>query len=269
MSDLPTPAVQNVGRSLATDQSGTSWLASSWWEQLQPGSWRGVGFIMDTAATRAGRRTALHEYPYRDTVWVEDLGKAPRRFTFQAFLTGDDVYQQRDKMIAACETAGPGTLVHPTLGTLECVLLDFAVTDRREIGRVVEITLNFILSSSALSPSGTSSTGDAVSTAADAADTASAGDLSSSLSAIGVVVAPATAFVSKFSALAVDAVNDPVRALSAVTGLIGYYGRYAAGSRQTLQPTTATVSSVLSDSITTRQAVLDAGTALNTAARAA
>lgn len=268
MSDLGV-RVQTAGTALAADQSGSSWLESSWWEQLQPGSWRGVGFVMDTASTHAGRRTAIHEYPYRDAVWVEDLGKLPRRFAFQAYLVGDDVYQQRDKMIAACERAGPGTLVHPTLGTLECVLLDFGTTDRRQMGRVVEITLGFVVASDALNPSSTSSTGDTVSTAADAVDAASAGDLSSSLDALGVAVPKAaTGFVSKFTDAAVDAVNDPVRAVSSVTGLVGYYGRYSSGRRQTLLPTTATVSSVLSDSVTSRQNVLDAGTELNTAADA-
>ena len=143
----PTPALLGTqGNALAIDQSGNSWLASSWWEQLQPGSWRGVGFVMDTAETKAGRRTSMHEYPYRDTVWVEDLGRLPRHFAFTAYLTGDDVYQQRNAMIQACEQPGEGTLVHPTLGSVQCVLVDFTAADRRERGRYVEISLVFVVS---------------------------------------------------------------------------------------------------------------------------
>ena len=116
------PLVQVAGTALQTDQSDASWLDGTWWERLQPGSWRGVGFVMDAAENRAGRRTAIHEYPYRDTVWVEDLGRLPRRFAFQAFQVGDDVYQQRDAMIQACEQPGEGTLVHPTLGSVNTTI---------------------------------------------------------------------------------------------------------------------------------------------------
>ena len=45
----------------------------------------GVGFVLDAGDTAAGRRVAIHEYPYRDDAWAEDLGKLPRRFSIQAF----------------------------------------------------------------------------------------------------------------------------------------------------------------------------------------
>src|SRR5436190_10552423 len=106
MSDLGRE-LQTIGTAAnAIDNSGRSWEGGHWFEQLQPGSWRGHGFVMDMAQTSGGRRTALHEYPYRDSIWLEDLGKLPRRYVFQAFLTGDDVYQRRDAMLAACEKPG-------------------------------------------------------------------------------------------------------------------------------------------------------------------
>src|SRR4051812_40942378 len=125
------PLVQVAGNSLIIDQSDSSWIGSLWWQQLQPGSWRGHSFITDVAVTSAGRRTALHEYPYRDSVWVEDLGRLPRRFAFRAWVTGDDVYQQRDAIMKACEQPGEGTLVHPTFGTVQCVLVEYSMTDRK------------------------------------------------------------------------------------------------------------------------------------------
>jgi prophage DNA circulation protein len=265
----PTPAsLGTQGTSLAIDQSDASWLDSSWWEQLQPGSWRGVGFVMDTAETRAGRRTSTHEYPYRDTVWVEDLGRLPRRFSVTAYLTGDDVYQQRNAMIQACEQAGEGTLVHPTLGSVQCVLIDFATTDRRERGRFVEIALSFVVSGDILFPTSAQATGSLVNTAADALNTASAGDLASSLADLQRVPQIATQAIAQFGNLAITAVNDPLRALNAVVGLQGFYGRYSAGSLGTLQPPTATVASALTQSIVSRETVLSAVADLNAAAGA-
>src|SRR5262249_16599750 len=76
-------------------------------------SWRGVGFVMDVGQTTTGRRIAIHEYPYRDSIWAEDLGKLPRRFSFQAFLTGDDVYQFNGRLlIKGCSIAGRRQQAH-------------------------------------------------------------------------------------------------------------------------------------------------------------
>jgi prophage DNA circulation protein len=259
------PLVQNLGTSQRIDTSGASWLSSSWWAQLQPGSWRGVGFVMDSAELKTGRRTALHEYPYRDTVWVEDLGKLPRHFAFQAFLVGDDVYQQRDAMVAACEKAGAGTLVHPTMGSVQCVLVDFTTTDRRERGRLVEVAFQFIISGD-VQPGASIATGENVLGAASALTTAAAGDLRSNLAALTIVPQAALSTASQFAGLAVSTVNDATRALNAVRGLQGYFGRYATGRMSTMLPISATVSSVLSAATTTRAAVLDAANAVQNAA---
>jgi prophage DNA circulation protein len=179
MSDL-LRAIANIPTALEADISGLTWGSGAWFLQLQPGSWRGVGFVMDVAQCKAGRRVAVHEYPYRPTIWAEDLGLLPRRFAVQAYLTGDDVYQQRDAMIAACETAGPGALVHPTMGTMQVVLLDFSVTDRREHGRMVEIALAFIVSGDVQFPASSIATGNAVTSAFANLNAASLADLSAS-----------------------------------------------------------------------------------------
>lgn len=260
---------QTAGTSLQVDNSGASWADGLWFQQLQPGSWRGCGFVLDAGDTRAGRRVAIHEYPYRDDAWVEDLGKLPRRFSVQGFLVGDDVYQQRDAMLAACEQPGAGTLVHPTLGSIQCVLLEpLQCTDRRERGRVVELAFAFIIAGDVLYPSTSVATGQNVQTQAAALNTASAGDLANSLDALPSIPAHATASVAGFAALATDAVNDPARALNAVTGLPGYWGRFATGSRMTMQPAGATVSTVLADSVAQRSAVLAAAAGLTASAGA-
>jgi prophage DNA circulation protein len=258
----PLPALPGLGRII--DNSGQSWSDSEWWLQLQPGSWRGVGFVMDTAETRAGRRVAIHEYPYRDTAWVEDLGKLPRRFAMQAFLVGDDVYSQRDAMVAACEQAGSGTLVHPTLGSAECVLLDFAVSDRRERGRVVEVTFNFLQASAARLPVTTQSSLAAVNVAIGHVNAAMGADLGTAMLA-GRVPQVATN-VAGYTNMAIASVNDATRALNAVRGLAGYYGRYAGGRRADLLPAASTVQSVLSDATVSRTAVLRAAASVGTLA---
>jgi prophage DNA circulation protein len=254
---------QSFGGSQTFDTSGQSWASGSWFQQLQPGSWRGVGFVLDAGDTAAGRRVAIHEYPYRDDAWAEDLGKLPRRFTIQAFIVGDDCYQQRDAMLQACEQAGAGTLVHPTLGSIQCVLLEFGCADRRERGRVVELQFTFIVAGDVLYPSTATATGQNVLAAVGKLNIASAGDLGSTLSSVGNVAHEAISTVGHYVGMATGLVGDAGRIFNSVRGLTGFFGRYATGSRSTLQPVTATINGVLGAATTARSLVYSTGSLVN------
>ncbi|HHH1258973.1 TPA: DNA circularization protein [Yersinia enterocolitica] len=129
---------------------GDSW---QWSEHLHPASFRGVPFAVMTAEGVFGRRQAIHEYPYRDTAWIEDLGRATRRLTIRGFLiqssslyNAPDVMTQRDSLIAACEMADAGTLVHPTLGEMTVSIPEsgLRLNEGAESGRVFEFTLTII-----------------------------------------------------------------------------------------------------------------------------
>src|SRR4051812_33537247 len=113
----------------------------SFFEQLRDASFRGIPFGVFSSEARFGRRNAVHEYPYRDTVWVEDLGRAARRISLIGFLVGDDVIAQREQLIAACETEGDGELIHPTLGHLTDSLMSLSTEERWERGRVFELRM--------------------------------------------------------------------------------------------------------------------------------
>lgn len=129
--------------------SGDSW---SWSEHLHPASFRGVPFAVVAGDGTFGRRQSVHEYPYRDTAWVEDMGRAARRVTLRGFIiqsslsyAAGDVMTQRDSLVAACETAGPGTLIHPTLGELTVSIPAGGLKlNEGPAGRVFEFTLTVI-----------------------------------------------------------------------------------------------------------------------------
>jgi len=91
---------------------------------LQPASFRGVPFFVDGAGVEVGRRVQVHEYPQRDKPWAEDLGRATRGFTIEAFVVGPDYISDAQALIAAAEEEGAGTLVHPWLGSMEVSLKD-------------------------------------------------------------------------------------------------------------------------------------------------
>ena len=82
------------------------------------GSFRGVEFYVGQTTGTFGRRSVTHEFPDRDTPMVEDLGRATRIFTLEAYVLGDDYFSQRDALRIEFEKKGPGPLIHPYWGNL-------------------------------------------------------------------------------------------------------------------------------------------------------
>ncbi|WP_241167205.1 DNA circularization protein [Serratia marcescens] len=118
---------------------------AGWKSRLQPASFRGVPFRVESDEGTFGRRVQTHEYPNRDKPYTEDLGRATRRFTISAYLIGDDYIDQRDRLIAAVDTPGPGTLVHPNYGEMAIsVDGEVRVSHSNNEGRMCRISFSFV-----------------------------------------------------------------------------------------------------------------------------
>jgi prophage DNA circulation protein len=208
--------------------SETSTLGT-WADNLQPASWRGIPFEVTATTIRRGRRTAVHDYPYRDLVFVEDMGRARREIEFTGFLVGDDVLDQQQRMLDACEQAGAGTLVHPALGSLTVALVaPVEAAERAEMGRVIELSFSFVEtadSTAARSPVSAVDTQGQASGMATAARDDVAGDFTDDMGttledgpdvvdAVCGQITQAGAFVSGLLA-------DPANALLSVSGDLG------------------------------------------------
>lgn len=85
--------------------------------QLQRASFKGASFLLDSADTTSGRKSATFEFPNQDRRFVEDLGKLTKVFSIQGTITGPNYLSKRDALISALESSGSGQLVHPTFGT--------------------------------------------------------------------------------------------------------------------------------------------------------
>jgi len=117
----------------------------SWKDNLQEASLRGVPFKVDEDEATFGRRVQVHEYPNRDKPWAEDLGRATRRFSVQAYLIGDDFFEQRNKLIEAIEKPGSCTLVHPYYGEMTVTVDDTVrVSHSVSEGRMCRVSFSFI-----------------------------------------------------------------------------------------------------------------------------
>lgn len=132
---------------------GTDSGSTPWYQSLRQASFRGVSFAVLAGETSHGRRVAVHEYPYRDTAWIEDMGRGVRKITVRGFIIqdsvvygGGDVIQQRLALIAACETKDAGTLIHPTLGEMTVSIPEngLRIGESLSSGRSFEFTLTCI-----------------------------------------------------------------------------------------------------------------------------
>lgn len=224
----------------------------SWKDSLRPASYRGLAFFVEGHESGFGRRQVTHEFPQRDEPFTEDLGRRAREYSVEAYLLGDEYPAQRDKIIAACETAGPGELVHPYLGNLQVECTGLRVSETSAEGRICKLRLTFIEAGQAQYPTESTDATRAVSSAAnDVIDAAKSGfldrfltkgspsfvvdaatgqlsDLSGLLSSLPVnpmAEAQAVAdFVGRVRALATDAldlVTDPSRMADAILDVIG------------------------------------------------
>lgn len=158
----------------------------SWRDKLQPGSFRGVGFLIDTADTAIGRRVALHEYPLRDLPYAEDLGRRARHFTVECFVLGPDYITARDALINALEQAGPGELVHPYYGRRMVAAADAArVTESTREGGMARFSIPFVEAGEKLEPAASADTAAQTQNQASAAGTILANSFATSFNCDG------------------------------------------------------------------------------------
>jgi len=270
--------ITNLASSLAARLGGS---AGSYFDQLRPASFRGVPFVSLGSEAGFGRRKELHEYPQRDEPWVEDLGRGTRRIRLYGFVVGDDVIAQRDLLMEACETAGDGSLVHPTLGRRTVSLMDFRSIERWEKGRYFEFQFEFIEGGPRTFPTSETATTQAVSNAFGGLNIAAAADFARKASAAilqgAAVLGEAVNTAVGWYTYAKNLVGDARNLFKLLTNLPGDFGRFTGSatlptfskypSSSTAQ-SGATTESLIEAATVARAGVTTASSTLDAAARA-
>lgn len=115
----------------------------AWKDKIQSPSFRGVPFLVEDTSTEGGRRTALHEYPQRDTPYAEDMGRKAKTFTVEAFVVGDDYLDQAKNLREALDEEGSGELIHPFYGSLTVNCTGYSEQYSSSEGRVSRFSITF------------------------------------------------------------------------------------------------------------------------------
>ncbi|MDO8294383.1 MAG: DNA circularization N-terminal domain-containing protein [Gallionella sp.] len=241
-----------------------------WKDNLQPATLAGAPFEVESAELTLGRRVQTHEYPGRDKPYTEELGRAARKVSIEAFLVGDDFMAKRDKLLAVLESGGAHELVHPWHGRMTVnVDGDCRVRHGAREGRYCAVSISLVESGELAFPTASASTGAQSLLGADALKTASIDDFMTSFSLDGMpefgvtdAVSSATSMMGKLDGALLSlggVLKSPARLIGDVTALLytpqtfaqRLFGLFNSGSsfislgdRRDLQRTQATVGTV-------------------------
>lgn len=115
----------------------------SWRDNLQQASFRGVPFFVGDVDGSGGRRIVEHTYPGRDKPYHEDMGRAARDFTFNAYVLGPDYMADRNALLRELETPGKGRLIHPWYGERTVVVETFRIRETSRAGGRADFSITF------------------------------------------------------------------------------------------------------------------------------
>ncbi|OJA82906.1 multidrug DMT transporter [Burkholderia ubonensis] len=268
--------ISNLANSLAARLGGS---VGSYFDQLRPASFRGISFVSLSGSSSFGRRKQTHEYPQRDVPWVEDLGRGTRRIRMLGFVIGDNVIAQRDVMISACESAGDGELVHPTLGRRTVSLMDFRSVEHWEHGRYFEFQFEFIEGGPRTYPTAEAATLESVLNSVTGLNVAAALDFAkTALNAVSYGAAVLGSIVNTavgWYTFATGLVGDARNLFQLLFSLPGDFGRlFGSATKPTFGrgpsapvPSGITVQSLIESATTARANVSAAAATLDAAAR--
>lgn len=116
----------------------------TWEAEVRRASFRGIPFDAIELARGGGRRLVVHEYPFRETHQVEDLGRSARRFPMRAFVSGPRYQDARDTLEAALLAGNPGELLHPWRGRLQVHAEKYTITDSSDAQGSCTIDIEFV-----------------------------------------------------------------------------------------------------------------------------
>jgi len=125
----------------------------TWRDNLLQGSFRGVPFEIRTSDAGFGRNNILHNFPFQDEPYLEDLGEDTPDYQVEGYIiqrpeNDFDYFTNRDELITAMRTKGDGLLIHPFYGELIVGVLGkarFSEVITPE-GGIVRFNVNFVIS---------------------------------------------------------------------------------------------------------------------------
>jgi len=138
----------------------------SWKDNLRPCSLGGVRCHVEDRQHQGGKRLVVHEYPKRDKPYIEEMGRATRRWAPNLYVIGDDYMAARDALLRVCERGGVTTYVDFWKGSRRVQVEHFELRESNHQGRYASISVGMIEDGEDLGLTGTIATAVGLSAAA-------------------------------------------------------------------------------------------------------
>lgn len=236
-----------------------------------PASFRGIPFAVNSIATKLGRRTVLHEYPFRDDVWAEDLGRAPRVFQVSGFLAdsagGFLAEAARDALALACERKTPGTFTHPTFGIFTVALVSFITSESKDSLGSYSVDFEFVQTAEPQFPGSKKDTVFGLSLGSlnllDAGGSDFAASIIGYIGLGAAVLAALPGVIASFAAIPQTLTTAAAGIIGSVRGVAGSFGRFDNGGLEDAPPAEATATSQLAIGVAAQQSLVTALAAAN------
>lgn len=95
-------------------------------ERTLPGSYGGVGFLVEGMGTTGGIKSVKHTFPNSDNQVIEQLGKKQNTFILNVVINNnpklDDYQTKRDLLISTLDDETRKILIHPLFGHLDNIV---------------------------------------------------------------------------------------------------------------------------------------------------
>lgn len=116
----------------------------NWTDRLQTASFRGMAFHHEQISRSGGRRVALHEYPFTDDPYPEDMGLKANEFTINAYFIGSNYDLLATAFEQQLDKKGQGELILPLSGSQSVQLQTWQRTDTTAQGGMARFNLKFV-----------------------------------------------------------------------------------------------------------------------------
>jgi len=105
-------------------------MAPRWARDITLSSFRGVALpAADALSKEQAQRLAIHEYPGLPAGWTEHMDRSIAVYSVTCVVSGDRYVSQRDALEDVLDDPEPGTLVHPTRGSLSVSVQRYSVEE--------------------------------------------------------------------------------------------------------------------------------------------
>ena len=122
---------------------------AAWTNNLQPASFRGIGFEVLSTSDSNGKEVVEHKRAFENGGDLEDMGTQGRQVNISAIFYGQHFDKQLQDLIEALEMPGEGVLVHPILGRMPTMIAtSWSIRAEAEQVNYVALDLTFRESSS-------------------------------------------------------------------------------------------------------------------------